>query len=97
MTSKAEAHIKELYQKNILKPEDIIVIKAWLNEMEHEGPDYIQHSKRWGDHALYYEWKGYRASCFSGPGRIIYRLLHDIIIVEVHKITPDHDYKKRGS
>jgi len=97
MTSKAEAHIKDLYQKGLLSTEDIIVIKAWLKEMEEEGPEYIQKSKRWNDHALNYEWKGFRASCFSGPGRIIYKINHDVIVAEVHRVTPHHDYKKRGS
>jgi len=62
--------------------------------METEGPEYIQNSKRWDDHALSYEWEGFRASCFSGAGRIIYKIIQDLVIVEVHRVTPDHDYKK---
>jgi|GEM_PF-943017 len=47
------------------------------------------------DHALSYEWKGFRSSTFLGAGRIIYRVLKDKIeIVEIHSITENHNYKR---
>ena len=52
---------------------------------------------KWRDHPLTREWSGYRASCFSLEGRIIYRILDEdeIEVCEIERITPNHDYSKR--
>lgn len=94
MTAKAEREFKVLLHDGVLSQDDRNVIRLWLNEMEEFGPDYIARSTFWGDHPLYAEWRGFRASCFSPPGRIIYRVQDDEIFVEVHRVTMDHDYRK---
>jgi mRNA-degrading endonuclease YafQ of YafQ-DinJ toxin-antitoxin module len=76
--------------------DDGIVLKIWAREMETLGPDFIANSPQWRDHALEREWEGYRASCFSLEGRIIYRILDEelIQVCEIERITPNHDYRK---
>jgi mRNA-degrading endonuclease YafQ of YafQ-DinJ toxin-antitoxin module len=94
MSKIAEVEFKKLLKEKILNLDDIAVIKAWVTEMEEEGPEYIKKSKRWADHPLHTEWEGYRASCFSNPGRIIYKIAGNEIIIEVHRVTHNHNYKK---
>ena len=94
MTSKAEREFKALLRGGVLDQDDRNVIRLWLNEIEEFGPDYIARSAFWGDHPLDGEWRGFRASCFSNPGRIIYRVQDDEIFVEVHRVTTDHNYRK---
>lgn len=80
----------------IITKDDIVLLKRWTIKVEEEGPESLQKTSYWGDHALDGEWRGYRASCFSNRGRIIYRVIDDKIEVRVVRITPDHDYRKRG-
>jgi mRNA-degrading endonuclease YafQ of YafQ-DinJ toxin-antitoxin module len=94
MTAKAEREFKRLLHDGLLSREDRGVIRLWLNEMEEFGPDHVARSAFWGDHPLYGEWRGFRASCFSNSGRIIYRVQDDEIFVEVHRVTTDHNYRK---
>ena len=94
MTPKAEKEFIAMCKGRVLERDDLNLIKAWLNEMEEYGPVHIAASRLWGDHELYDEWAGFRASCFSGPGRIIYQVRNKEILVEVHRVTTVHDYKK---
>lgn len=93
-TDECEKRLREDFKKGLFSPDDGVVIKTWVHEMETHGPDYIERSKKWDDHPLVEEWKGYRASCFSNGGRIIYRVLDGNIEVNVFRITPNHDYRK---
>lgn len=77
--------------------EDIVLLKTWVREMVEHGPEYIQESRIWDDHPLEKEWRGYRSSCFSSSGRIIYRIENDKIVVRVVRITPSHDYRRGGN
>jgi len=95
-TKKCKERFKKDFEKGLFTKDDLIVLKLWAKEMEEFGPKYIQDSYEWRDHALERQWQGYRASCFSIAGRIIYRILDQkkVEICEVERITPDHDYKK---
>jgi len=93
MTAKAEKELKLLIEQNFITNEDIRVIAIWHQEMENKGPEYIKQSPEWHDHALEREWFGYRSSAFSSSGRIIYKIIKHRILVEVHRVTPDHNYK----
>ncbi len=95
-TAECIRKFKEDFQKGLFSKYDGIVLKAWAREMEELGPEYIENSPQWRDHPLEREWIGYRASCFSLEGRIIYRVLDDneIEVCEIERITPNHDYKK---
>lgn len=94
MTAQAEREFKELLRDGLLSRDDRGVIRLWLNEMEEFGPEHIVKSAFWGDHPLYAEWRGFRASCFSGAGRIIYRVQGEEVFVEVHRVTADHNYRR---
>jgi len=96
LTKECKDKFKSDFQKGLFSPDDGRVLKAWTLEMEQLGPKYIIDSKEWRDHALEREWSGYRASCFSEEGRIIYRILSDntIEVCEIARITPKHDYKR---
>lgn len=82
------------FKKGLFSKEDGEVLKAWAREMEEFGPAYIAKSSHWRDHPLERKWSGYRASCFSVKGRIIYRIIDREIIevCEVERVTPTHDY-----
>jgi mRNA-degrading endonuclease YafQ of YafQ-DinJ toxin-antitoxin module len=91
---KARVELAKLLKSKVITKADIKVLLRWVSEMEELGPEYIATSKEWYDHELEREWKGYRSSAFSHSGRIIYRVFNDKIIVQVAKVTADHNYKK---
>lgn len=81
----------------LISKEDIGIIKKWVLQVEEQGPDSLWKTIGWDDHALDGNWRGYRASCFSPRGRIIYRVLKDRVEVLIARITPDHDYDREDS
>jgi len=87
---------KSDFKKGLFSQDDGIVLKAWIREMKQFGPEYIANSSQWRDHPLERKWAGYRASCFSIEGRIIYRIIDEntVEVCEVERITPNHDYSK---
>ncbi|MGB0454007.1 MAG: hypothetical protein ACPGJV_09870 [Bacteriovoracaceae bacterium] len=91
---KVEKEVEELVKKKKLSSEDRIVIAAWIRQISEEGPESIQGERRWDDHELYDNWKGYRSSCFSNSGRIIYKIEDQVIKILIARITPEHDYKR---
>ena len=84
---------KDDHAKGLFSDDDGGVIKTWVNEMETHGPEYIEKETKWGDHPLFDNWDGYRASCYSKAGRIIYKVTEGRIEIDVVRVTPDHDYK----
>lgn len=85
MEYKAEAELTQLLKDKIITLSDIKVLLQWVSEMEEFGPEYIAQSN---------EWYGHRSSAFSKSGRIIYKILNDEIIVQVARVTTDHNYRK---
>lgn len=94
MTAQAKSEIKDILKKGYLNNSDIKVLLRWVDEMEEFGPGHIAKSSEWHDHQLEKEWAGFRSSAFSNAGRVIYKILENKIIVEVHRVTTDHNYKK---
>ncbi|MBC7429844.1 MAG: hypothetical protein H7336_14615 [Bacteriovorax sp.] len=94
MEYKAEAELTQLLKYKIITLSDIKVLLQWVSEMEEFGPEYIAQSNEWYDHELEREWYGPRSSAFSNTGRIIYKILNDEIIVQVARVTTDHNYRK---
>lgn len=88
--------MKKDFAQGLITKDDIAVIKAWAQEIQEYGPEHIQSSKLWDDHPLEKEWAGYRSSCFSLKGRIIYRIENEKILIKVVRITGSHDYRKGG-
>lgn len=94
MTTEAKAQLKDLLKKGLVANADVKVLLKWVDEMEEFGPDFIAQSSEWHDHELLREWAGFRSSAFSSAGRVIYKIRENQIIVEVHKVTTEHNYKK---
>lgn len=85
----------QVFESDELTEDDKIVIQKWAETVVKHGPEALQMQPSvWGDHSLYDEWKGHRASSFSYKGRIIYKVEDKVITVIVVRITSDHDYKK---
>ena len=94
MTDQAEAELKALLKSGSVSKGDVKVLLRWVDEMEEFGPAHIAASRQWHDHELERDWQGFRSSAFSSSGRVIYRIEDNKIIVEVHRVTTDHNYKK---
>jgi mRNA-degrading endonuclease YafQ of YafQ-DinJ toxin-antitoxin module len=94
MTDTAEIELKKLLRTGTISKLDVKVLLRWVDEMEEFGPQHIASSPDWHDHALERDWAGYRSSAFSSAGRLIYKVVNSEIIVEVHKVTTDHNYKR---
>lgn len=94
LEKKAEMELFQLIEKEILTKEDIKVLLRWVSDMEEFGPDYIAESHEWYDHPLKREWLGYRASAFSHKGRVIYRILSNVVVIQVVRVTTEHNYKR---
>src|SRR4051812_31303588 len=82
------------FKEGRISSEDISLLKSWVREIEELGPESIQKRRLWDDHPLEREWEGYRSSCFSLKGRIIYRIENEKVIVRVVRIPTEHDYGK---
>jgi len=77
-----------------LTEDDRQVIRDWAKTIKKYGPNkLLERPDKWADHALSGKWAGYRSSSFSFKGRIIYKIINEIITVTVVRITPDHNYK----
>ena len=94
ITDEAMAELESQFKTGLLNKEDAAVIKAWRAEMQTDGPDRLRENRLWDDHDLDAEWRGYRSSCFSARGRLIYRVIRERIVVEVVKVTATHNYRK---
>lgn len=94
MTDKARAELTDLLSRNKVDNADVKVLLRWVDEMEEFGPEHIAQSPQWHDHELERDWVGFRSSAFSSSGRVIYRIDDNKIIVEVHRVTAEHNYKK---
>lgn len=93
-SSKVEQEIQKLIRSGVLSDDDRLVISAWIRQVTLEGPESVRGDRRWADHELHDEWQGYRSSCYSHRGRIIYRVEDKVVKILIARITPDHDYKK---
>ena len=92
---KIDDQAANIFESYALSDDDRNVIHQWAKLVKKEGPEALQKfPQTWADHALYDEWRGYRASSFSYKGRIIYKVEDKIVTVIVVRITIDHDYKK---
>jgi len=94
LTTNAKRQLTALIQQKAITKEDIKILLRWVDEMEEFGPDFVRTSGQWHDHSLENQWLGYRSSAFCKSGRVIYRIIESQVIVEVHRVTATHDYKK---
>jgi mRNA-degrading endonuclease YafQ of YafQ-DinJ toxin-antitoxin module len=83
---------KMMTRSSALSEGDKLVITDWAKTMQKHGPEKLRAEDRWNDHDLSGAWAGYRASSFSPAGRIIYKIIENVICVAVVRITTTHDY-----
>ena len=85
---------KLLKQKKLgeLSDNDLIIIRTWISEMTHSGPEYIESCGHWSDHKLTGDRQGQSSSGFSSSGRIIYKVKNNKIEISVVKISVNYDY-----
>lgn len=91
---KVQQEIEGLIKARKLSADDQAIIHAWIQQVSHHGPESIQGDFKWADHALSGEWQGYRSSAYSNRGRIIYRVIEKKILIQIARITHDHEYRK---
>lgn len=94
LTSDAEKRLRVDFKSGVISQTDLKVIKRWIADIEDMGLEFTQHKADWRDHELDGEWKGHRAISFSYSGRVIYRFEKGRVVVQVVRVTADHDYKK---
>ena len=75
-----------------LTADDRNVLLKWVKDVEDNGLPSAQANRDWRDHELTRgQWTGHRAISFSFRGRVIYRVVDVRLIVEVVRVTPDHN------
>ena len=89
-----EKEVRALIKAKKLTLEDQAIIHSWIQQISVHGPESIRGDFKWADHALHSEWAGYRSSAFSSRGRIIYRIIDKKVVIQIARITQEHDYKK---
>lgn len=90
-----EKEVAALIRARRISRSDQVVIHAWIRQITYHGPGSVRGDSKWADHALVGEWEGYRSSAFSNRGRIIYRIVESKILIQIARITGEHDYRKK--
>lgn len=90
----AEKDLKDRLRGGLISSDDIAVLRAWVSTMEEKGPNFIATTAavHWNDHPLFGNRAGQRSSSFSDAGRIIYRIDTSRNIIEVLRVTAEHNY-----
>jgi addiction module RelE/StbE family toxin len=68
--------------------------EKWKDIVRLSGPLGLRQIRGFNDEALRGEWKGHRSSRLNQQYRVIYRIEHDRVFVEVVSVTA-HDYRKK--
>lgn len=89
-----EKEVERLIRSRKITSDDQAIIRAWVEQVSHHGPESIRGDFKWADHALSGAWEGYRSSAYSNRGRIIYKVVEKKILIQIERITADHDYRK---
>lgn len=94
MTSAVE---KALSDSPALSDDDKRIILDWGKTVQKDGPEGLSKDAtrkgKWRDHELKGAWAGFRASSFSGSGRVLYKVFDKVVLVAVVRITTTHDYE----
>ena len=67
--------------------------EKWKDIAAHSGPLGLRAIKGFHDESLAGEWKGHRSSRLGLKWRVIYRVIADVLLVQVIQVTP-HDYRR---
>ena len=75
-------------------PVDIVKrYEKWKDIVRISGPAGLRLIKGFHDEALSGEWKGHRSSRLGLQWRLIYRVVADVLLIQVMHVTP-HDYRR---
>ncbi len=67
--------------------------EKWKDVASLSGPQGLLAITGFRDEALGGKWKGYRSSRLNGQWRVIYRVIAEVLLVQVVRVTA-HDYGK---
>lgn len=67
--------------------------EKWKDIVTISGPTGLRVIKGFHDEALSGEWKGHRSSRLGFKWRVIYRVVANVLLIQVVDMTP-HDYRK---
>ena len=82
--------------KQLSSPVPIEVLKRyekWKDIAAISGPHGLRAIKGFHDEALLGEWKGHRSSRLGLQWRVIYRVVSNVLQIQVIQVTA-HDYRK---
>jgi addiction module RelE/StbE family toxin len=68
--------------------------EKWKDIVAISGPQGLRLIKGFHDESLIGQWKGHRSSRLSQQFRVVYRVEHERILVEVVSVTA-HDYRRK--
>lgn len=68
--------------------------EKWKDIAVISGPPGLMAIKGFRDEALLGKWQGYRSSRLGLQWRVIYRVIGDVLLIQVVQVTP-HDYRRR--
>jgi addiction module RelE/StbE family toxin len=75
-------------------PQEILKrYEKWKDIARLSGPAGLRAIKGFHDEALSGEWKSYRSSRLGLQWRVIYRVVADVLLVQVVQVTA-HDYRR---
>ncbi len=67
--------------------------EKWKDIAALSGPQGLRAIKGFRDESLSGEWKGFRSSRLNEQWRVIYRVVAEVLLVRVVRVTP-HDYQR---
>jgi addiction module RelE/StbE family toxin len=67
--------------------------EKWKDIAMLSGPPGLRAIRGFRDEALSGRWRGYRSSRLNEQWRVIYRVVADVLLVRVVRVTP-HDYRR---
>lgn len=67
--------------------------EKWKDIAALSGPSGLRAIKGFHDEAVYGEWKGHRSSRLGLKWRVIYRVVANVLLIQVMQVTP-HDYRR---
>ena len=87
-------HRKAAKQLDALPIEILKRYEKWKDIVRVSGPQGLRQIRGFNDEALRGDWKGHRSSRLNERYRVIYRIEHDAVLIEVVGVTP-HDYRRK--
>ncbi|MDN5937402.1 MAG: type II toxin-antitoxin system mRNA interferase toxin, RelE/StbE family [Salinisphaera sp.] len=68
--------------------------EKWKDIARLSGPGGLAVIKGFRDEALSAEWHGHRSSRLGRQWRVIYKVVSDVLLIQVVEVTP-HDYRRK--